>query len=374
MASISGPLNPREGHHPILPSTEIDPSLEELVSKFPEKLPAGPTPFSGVLAVQMDDGAVVKASHCANGAAFDPDRPFNVLSVGKLFTAVAVMQLIEQKIEVNGAVLSLDTPLSDLLTEAERNLKLDLPYIGPSRDDLEKLNAHADRITVKHLLAHTAGFLEEPLPPVWKPELVGIYEYSNFGYQLLAIIIGKYSKVGDRENPETGFKNHVIRCIFEKAEMEGALREIAQSSIASDPARFDVVEDQDTHTVSMKPVDPREPEPLPHGNGCWRMKANDLLLFAKAMRNNSLITADSFKAMLEEDPPLGFMIKKGEKKGDPIKFWGHPGHGPGMSADLCSYNTNTGSSRTVTTAILSNTKNGADLAHELFAKKFDEKI
>jgi len=363
MASIQGPFGSKDIHVPDRSSSEPDPAIREIVKIFPAKVPPGPLPFSGVVAVQVDDGPVVKKSH-PSGASFEADRAFNVLSVGKLFTAVATMQLIED----NGKYprISLETPLSELLTNEEMNVPLDPPYIGPTPAELEKIQANASKITVKHLLSHTAGFLDkDPEPPEWKPELLGHYKYSNFGYQLLAIIIGKHSQFGNPDNPLEGFKGHIREQIFAKANMQGAIDELHQSSIASDPERTDLTEDE-------KPVvvDPHEPYPYPHGNGCWRMPVNDLLSFASAMRQNLLITEDFFKKMLAEDPPLGFKINKRQDEDKSLQFWGHPGHGPGMSADFVSYSTKSSAPHVVTTAILSNNSIGADLAHEFFEKEF----
>src|SRR5205085_2061684 len=128
----------------------------------------------------------------------------------------------------------------------------------------------------------------------------------------------------------------------------GALREIRESSEDSDPDHFEVDKGK------VKKVPANTPQPYPHGNGCWRMPASDLLLFAQAMNHNSLITHDSFQAMLAHDPPLGFKVERGEGAAitDPIKFWGHPGGYIGQTADLCSWNMNTDPPSTTITAAL----------------------
>src|SRR3990167_7061648 len=77
---------------------------------LPQHLPKMvPFPFSGVIALQAGNGPIVQACHCPNQPEFTVDQSFNVLSIGKLFTATAVMQLIEE------GKFSLNTPLSELL-------------------------------------------------------------------------------------------------------------------------------------------------------------------------------------------------------------------------------------------------------------------
>lgn len=86
---------------------------------------------------------------------------------------------------------------------------------------------------------------------------------------------------------------------------------------------------------------PKEPvkvvgavEPYPHGNGCWRMTAQDLFAFGRAIhQHNLLLKEKSFKDMQEQH--LGFMVdhEDGDSK-NPVIGYGHPGGGPGMSAFL----------------------------------------
>lgn len=111
-----------------------------------------------MIAFQVGDGFVAQACHCPNQAEFTTDKTFNALSIGKLFTATAVMQLIED------GKFSLDTPLSELLDVDEIDLPLQPPYLEqkPDQQSLKSLKEHSAEITVEHLLSHTAGFTERP--------------------------------------------------------------------------------------------------------------------------------------------------------------------------------------------------------------------
>ena len=123
MASIQGPAP--EGINPSSPSSiPIETTLADLAHNLPKKLPPSSFVFSGVIALQSGDGEVKKAAHCPGAQSeFLPNRPFNSLSIGKLFTAVAAMQLIEGNVQVKGKPIDLDTKLSDLLTPEEFTLR-----------------------------------------------------------------------------------------------------------------------------------------------------------------------------------------------------------------------------------------------------------
>lgn len=314
---MTDPIDPAFSHSiPNLHNKKV--SLSELASHPPI---ITPFPFSGVIAFQKEGEPIVEATHCPNQAAFSLDQPFNTLSVGKLFTATAVMQLIEE-----GAV-TLGSTLFELLTPEELDLPLAPPYSSEKPDGatLKTLSEHGKSITLRHLLTHTAGFVhteESREKEDWKSELFGKYAYSNFGFQLLATIVGKYSPLrNSSKTHEENFRNHVIEKIFKPACMEGALREIQSPTTPLD--RHEITEEGKFEVVD-------EPEPYPHGNGCWRMPAKDLLKFHSALHENfSLIQRESLTTMLQES--LGFMSEK-DPDTQKIVGYGHPGGGPGMSS------------------------------------------
>jgi len=144
--------------------------------------------FSGVVLVAAENKVLFKeAFGLANregNIPFSEDTIFNIGSLTKQFTAAAVLKLQESN------KLSVNDPLTKFLDNVP--------------DDKKK-------ITVHHLLTHTAGFIatrgegssnlydivtkKELIETALKSKLLALpgeeYNYSNIGYNLLAIIIEK---------------------------------------------------------------------------------------------------------------------------------------------------------------------------------------
>lgn len=163
-------------------------SLDRIVAaRFKPELP-------GVAALVVKDGRPVlrKAYGMANlelGVPIQPEHVFRIGSTTKLFTASAVMLLVDE------GKLALDAPVRRYLPDAPR---------------------HWDAVTIEHLLAHTSGIpnltmdsgyfrttarlehtLEELVAPVRTRPLDFApgtkFAYNNTGYNLLAMVIEKVS-------------------------------------------------------------------------------------------------------------------------------------------------------------------------------------
>lgn len=81
-------------------------------------------------------------------SAGDPDQPFYVASIDKVFIATLIAQLVEE------GDLRLDSPLGDLLPGEDLAPLPAAPGIENARD-----------VTVEHLLSHTSGLPDVMLPP-----------------------------------------------------------------------------------------------------------------------------------------------------------------------------------------------------------------
>src|SRR3954447_1212070 len=126
-------------------------------------------------------------------APVDADTVFRIASMTKSFTAIAILKLRDE------GRLSLDDP-------AER-------YV-PELKDLQYPTSDAPRITVRHLLSHSAGFPEDNpwgdrqladtdeqmaqmiragIPFSNAPGIA--YEYSNYGFAILGRIVANVAKM-----------------------------------------------------------------------------------------------------------------------------------------------------------------------------------
>jgi N-acyl-D-amino-acid deacylase len=136
------------------------------------------------------------ARDTATGAPLTTDTPFRLGSVSKVFTASAVMKLVEQ------GKLRLDDPVTQ-----------HLPWFKPKNPYADK-GIGIERITIEHLLTHTSGLPREGAFPYWTThtfptrealaaslptqQLFSVpgttYRYSNLGVALLGQVIETVTK------------------------------------------------------------------------------------------------------------------------------------------------------------------------------------
>ena len=155
--------------------------LDELAER---ELAQTRTPGMAVALTTSNGETAVRAYGLADigaGQAVEPDTLFEIGSIGKTFTAVAILQLAEE------GRLELDAPLAAALPWFE------MPLVGRP-------------VTIHDLLTHTAGITAgvdgtpEAAFQVWalrnrRPGSApgGRYHYSNLGYKALGLVIGDKS-------------------------------------------------------------------------------------------------------------------------------------------------------------------------------------
>jgi len=153
----------------------IDTAVERVIAD-------GRAPGLSLAAVDRDGSQVVRSYGFADVAArapVAPDTLFEIGSIGKTFTAVALLQLVDE-----GRL--------DLHAPVERYL----PWFSVPRP------ADAGPITIHHLLSHTAGIVAgvdatpEPTFQVWSLRDLEPgsapgqrFHYSNVGYKTLGLVI-----------------------------------------------------------------------------------------------------------------------------------------------------------------------------------------
>lgn len=250
-----------------------------------------------------------------------PATRFCIGSMGKLFTAVAVMQLVE-----TGA-LRLDAVLRDYLP--------DYPNA-----------AVADRVTIRHLLTHTGGTGDIFGPAfdghegaVAEPQrLVDLYghrdpafepgsrwAYSNYGFVLLGRVLerARGQDFGALLNAQVFQPSAMTATSLRAAEHGGA-------AIAYTGAR----------ATGLKTLQPYVG--LPAGGGYSNV--DDLQRFVVALQNGTLVRTETLKAMTDPQVTagaghwgLGFAIR--ERNG--LRYFGHGGSAPGVNGDLAIFPTYT---------------------------------
>jgi CubicO group peptidase (beta-lactamase class C family) len=265
--------------------------------------------FSGVVLVAKNGRIVFHDAYgWANREAAIPatvNTKFNLASLNKMFTAVAIAQLCEK------GELSYEDPIGK--------------FLGPDWIPMDI----GEKVKIKHLLSHTSGiggenfnltYVEEAVArgftqiDDYKNFTVGTdvnfepgtkFEYSNLGYHLLGAIIEQVSG-------ETYFA-YIKSYVFERAEMTGA--ELCESGKPLPDMAIGYEKICESDTILYRDNRSRIPiKATPAGLGY--ATANDLMQFAQAMRRNALVTAETreilFAPKLELNSPrygFGFRVR-----------------------------------------------------------------
>ncbi|MGB3746780.1 MAG: serine hydrolase domain-containing protein [Rhodanobacter sp.] len=284
----------------------------------------GAEDFSGCVTVV--DGARTVIDECRGlaerrfGIPVDRETKFHVGSIDKMFTAVAIAQLVQ------AGKLSWQATLGQLLPE----------YRG---------GAAARRITVWQLLHHTSGLGDFLVPEYFEHRETFVHpadyldliakqprlsepgkqwNYSNAGYMLLGRIIEKVS--GD------GYADYIRRHVFAPAGM--------------DASGFDRPGDLTPklatgyfHDALFSPAWKADWLKIPAGGpaGGGYSRSVDLLRFAKALREGKLVDAATLARMFEDEVPAGpgaYAAGFGDRLSHGRHIRGHAGGIEGTDANL----------------------------------------
>ena len=246
--------------------------------------------FSGAILVAKDFVPfATRATGYADRARGGPNAtitPFNIGFVTKVFTAVAIGQLVDQ------GKVALDDPLTKYLPT----------YPKPA----------GDQITVAMLLAHTAGtgdFLDDPgyrrIRDSFESvsELIGAvntdvlpgripgktYAYSNTGYLLLGAVIEKASG--------RDFYDYMDNEVFAKAGVAAGFLHNTEDERSDRGFALGYKSDESTNWSIL----PARGTPA---NGAYAT-APDLLSFHKALANGALVKPETLKRLVMTPPNGG---------------------------------------------------------------------
>lgn len=256
----------------------------------------------------------------AGSAPLSLDTPVFYGSAGKMFTAVAVLQLVE------AGRIDLDAPLGQYLP--------DCPNADMARVTIRQLLQHRGGTGDSHILARDEAAnrarvrsiddiiaLNGDRPPAFAPGSRA--EYSNFGFELLGAVVERVSGIS--------YYDYVATHVFEPAGMEHAG--------FPERDRLDGVGMGYTTYFGEEPalVPARDILPwrgTPAGGGV--ASANDMLRFIEALRSGKLLSAPMLRsATTAGETPwygMGFFVLRGEGVA-----WGHGGSSYGMSAAAWFY-------------------------------------
>lgn len=273
--------------------------------------------FSGVLLVARGDEVLLqRAWGLADRAAGTPvtlDTRFRLGSMNKMFTAVAVLQLVEAgRLSLEGSVgQSLPGyPNADIAKVTLRQLLTHAggtgDIFGPAFDQHRlSLKTHDDYVR----LYGTRG-------PTHPPGQA--HEYSNYGYVLLGAIIERASGLA--------YEDYVARHVFAPAGMHdtGALPEDVDV-----PGRARAYTRKEGAWVDAA-------DTLPYRGtaaGGGYSTAADLLKFARALQAGILLSPASLaEATRRQTPWYGYGFMVGQRHG--VAGFGHGGGAEGMNASL----------------------------------------
>lgn len=276
--------------------------------------------FSGAVLVANDEETIHAGAY---GTVNTLDTQINLGSANKMFTAVAIMQLVEQ-----GSV-QLDAPVGRYVPDY------------PNRDA-------AANVTIHHLLTHTSGvgdyfnetymkrkkeirsvaeilplFAGEPL--AFRPGAQ--WQYSNGGYALLGRVIELVSGMS--------YEDYVQRHVFAPAGMtrtSGDAREpYARGYTFARPGG--AAETWRTVNDFALPA-----TGSPAGGGYSTVI--DLVAFARALRGGTLVSKESLARMLtphvaNDRGTYGYGFEMTTRNGETV--FGHNGHHFGISAQFDVY-------------------------------------
>ncbi|MGO3127031.1 MAG: serine hydrolase domain-containing protein [Luteimonas sp.] len=281
--------------------------------------------FSGVLVIEQNGQRLyAKPFGLANREDDTPvqlDTPFLFASQGKMFTAVAVLQLVE------AGKLGLDDPVGKFLTGypnqdmATATIRQLLSHQGGTGDiGVLQPDEGANRTWVRSIadLIKLNGDRAPAFPPG------SAFEYSNYGFLLLGAVIEAVSG--------QSYYDYVAEHIFAPAGMTATHFPTLEQM--ADVARGYTQTDDGTLVPSADQLPWRG---TPAGGGVTT--ADDEVRFVEALKAGKLIPLPLLEEAIKQQTDwygYGF-ISSGP---DEFPHWGHGGGAPGNSAALSIYPSN----------------------------------
>jgi CubicO group peptidase (beta-lactamase class C family) len=316
--------------------------------------------FSGVILVSHNDKAIETRAYGLSSIEFNIknnlETKFNIASITKMFTAVATLQLYEQK------KIKLNIPIGQYLTNYPNKLI-------------------RDSVTVHQLLTHTSGlnnFYVADLDNIKNSEYKKVsdfvplfvndtllskpgtkYDYSASGFVILGLIIEKVSG----KNYYDYIKNNVLKPakMFNTSELE--IDSIVSNKANGYTSMFGenkILKKNDYYLTKASPA------------GFYYSTVSDLFNFSKALRNYKLLQKETTKLMFKPkvkgyNTYLGYGVDIDKRYNQTIL--GHSGGWYGIHCELMDFMNDH-----YTVVILSNIDDGGSTGASKVADFFKELI
>jgi CubicO group peptidase (beta-lactamase class C family) len=286
--------------------------------------------FSGVVLVAREGKPIFKKAYgMADREQNIPNQvntKFCIGSMGKMFTAVSIAQLVEQ------GKLSYDDLIGKYL-----GADWILPEVG-------------EKVKISHLLSHTSGIAEflddefykfteagthwtlEDRKPIVKEKSLTFepgtrWAYCNTGFILLAAII---EKVTGKD-----YSDYIKEHIFDPADMDNTFDSYRIKTFSNWAMGYDKVQEEGKAFWRKTGFFGKTGSPPSGGEFST---VDDLLKFSEALRSDLLIRSKSKELLMSAKPGLnskhygyGFWIESSRKFGRVV---GHGGVAPGVSANF----------------------------------------
>jgi CubicO group peptidase (beta-lactamase class C family) len=306
--------------------------------------------FSGVVLVKQDDGTLFEGAYgYANRSWKVKNRVstrFRIASISKMFTAVAILQLVD------AGLLSVDASVVECLGLRDTRIPMEATVfhmltmtsgIADWFDETGDWEANWAALCREHpiyLFRRNQDYLplfvaEEPLVPVGER-----HQYNGAGYILLGLIAEKLSGLS--------YFDYVRHNVFAKADMprsaflalDGVDDAVAEGYIP--------ITDEDKAVIGWrKNIYSTTPEAAADGGAT--STAADLVRFSQALRNEGLLSPELTQEMLTpkvlqtDERMRGYTWKYGyanafllDDDGQIVR-WGHTGEEGGVSCRLYYY-------------------------------------
>ncbi|TPE51261.1 beta-lactamase family protein [Maribrevibacterium harenarium] len=279
------------------------------------------------ISVMVVDSQNVITKHSSGMADRDRDIPatqdtlYRIGSVTKLFTAISILQLVDQ------GKMDLDAPLQQYLPQ----LQLQTPY-------------GASSVTVRQVLTHHAGLpsdmwdgfaenraLDQLIPLVNEQYLSyapgEVFSYSNVGYALLGLAIEQTS---GQAYPDY-LQEHIFRPLGPKHSTVGVADQLlAKAYLKLDEQDYPQIRDQAAGDISMSAADLAKFTQVMLRNGEYQNPQGEIKRLISAATFKQMVTPQNGQSPLYQDMPMGLawflFYPRPELAGLPVRWHGGATH------------------------------------------------